>query len=823
MANSNSKLFSLRNLTEGIGKGAENLVTEMIAKLGGKGAASLTMKLLVDVARDNEALAKRIYELLRASETVAIFTAGSLEGLLPSIEKMEGTLGNFARVFRSFGVNLFERTFPHYFNQLKELADGENFDGFRAKLGEMFSETADAMTGGTDTVLEAQVGHIKIAFKNESNSQFLAWRMAVEKDGYEVVVIKAGQPVPTAAGTQNRIYAVEVKMDDALNDPNVVFDPISFRELNWGMTHNISGAAGKKSVYEELSDEEMKNAGIAMKAVIADDIAKGRKPIATMDQIDQIMGHCHDGRILEALAATVKSDGTVDVGLAKVWLQQAGSHASLERVMAQELSDLFGFAKMEISEIKRLAASGYDIAQKWLKKEKVAKRLWWHGKLSFWTFIGATLVYVASTIFPDWILPWWLRVAMLFISMVPAAYLVGYLLTVGWLAGLGRDTLNDVLGDIFRHVGKVLKIEEADEHLGTLESFERSKPMYWLGLSLGSFAAMAFALSLGLRLAEAVKHLHTVMSAAGVGLVMFLVIIIGGELYSGRVKRMFIGAMEGVQKDVLGGMLWWRILRAKPAITLVVVMPVAVGALFFINPPKIGQVGEAMVLFSDDGKVWLGDDVLENPNTVLGNGAEFVHKCSMGVAHVDYGVANIRKYVEPGADAMQSSWYEFRVDKITRVLYAVRMWTELLQVDTSVTVSGYVEQIVKLPNGETWPLLDLFSGATAEPNTNRVVVPCNRTYTRGTNGADFTAIEFDQDKRLCHIQATKRADSDQKAGVSVLKSVWSWLDAKAWWAYALLSLSLLVVGAGIACLAHKWTGLAIVGIALVFMLMAFAT
>jgi hypothetical protein len=826
MANQSNRFFTLRNLTEGVGKGFENLATEMIAKLSGKTGASLTMRLLVQVATTNEVLAKRIYELLRASETVAIFTAGSLEGLLPSIEKMEGQLGNFARVFRSFGVNLFERTFPHYFDQLKELADGNDFDGFRTKLGETFGETEKAMTGDANTVLLARSGSLWLAFRGKDDQQFIAWKNATEAERRTIELFQSnGSPIPSdpAVGPSEVLVVEDASLDEALTNPSVVFDPVSFRELSRGFVGGGFGKGGKKSVFSGLTDRQMRLVGKAVKAVLEDEEKKGKKPISLKDQWDQAARHCPDVRILQALAATVKKSGRVDVGTARVWMQQAGGHASLEMVVAQELSDFLGFAKMELEEVKKLAKSGLGLAKRWLEENKVARRLWWHGKVSFWTFIGATpVLYVVSTCAPDDWLTWILRVIMLGVSMVPAAYLVGWLLAVGWLAGLGRNWLDDVVGDVVRRVGKLLKIEEADER-DVFGDFDRSKPMYWLGLNVGALSTMAFGLSLGLRLAEAVKHLHTVTSAAGIGLVMFLAFIIGGEFYSGRVKRMFADAMESVQKDVLGGILWWRLLRAKPAITIAIVMPVTVGALFLVNLPKIGQVDEAAVLFSDSGKMRLGDGTFEEPSKVLGGDSEFVKSCSVGgMAHVKHGVANLRRYVVPGGNAAQSTWFEFRADRITRVLYASRAWTMLLSAKDAVTVSGYTEKVVELPSGEMSPLVAVFPGATVEGGTNRVLVPCDRTYPRGSEYTDFRLVQTSNQKQ-CYVQATGRSSDDSSISASVLNSIWSWLDAKSWWAYALLSSALFIVGAGVARWTNRWVGLSVVMAAVLSVLMAFAT
>ena len=300
-----------------------------------------------------------------------------------------------------------------------------------------------------------------------------------------------------------------------------------------------------------------------------------------------------------------------------------------------------------------------------------------------------------------------------------------------------------------------------------------------------------------------------------------LVIVIGAELYLQSVKRAFWDAMREVRKDIKGAILFFRIIKSKPAIGLVILLPIALGYFIVVDLPKIGQVDDVAVLYTNSEELRLDGNEFVSPRKALGGDVEFVRPCSIGgVAHAAPMVNNLPVYHVPGGDELESEWFEFKIDRISRVVYASRSWKQLVRATHNISTG---RSTVTLRNGDRTFLKASFPGASVPDKKSGLVevdLDLWPGYFHESEGATFEVVPIGDNKGW--VMAQKKSGDITQIGAGTLNAIWDWLDAKAWWAYVLLMCGLFVAGF-ISLFFNKYVGATVFALGILSMLLAFAT
>ena len=784
---------------EAVASGFENLITQTVAKAGGPAAASFTMRALASLAKTNEPMARGLFELIKAVEKPAEFAAGAVEKLLPILEQNGGVLGIFARTSRGFLVNVMERGLTRYYDELKKFADAGDFDGFRTVFGTAVDEEETRLrpaSGKVAVLVLNPMAHM--AYVGKDDPSYIAARAA--KQGTKIVSIS---PPKASSGEikvteikfdEGEIGEYEIDFDEALRHPFISFNQSSFPDMVNGFQGGTLGRKAKGSAWSQLSSGTRRHAGIVMAKVMEWAEANGAK-IATADQIQQIKSHCMEKQVLEMIAEAGTFDPKTDeltacdISTARVWILIAGDHASADMAFAQRADNVLNALLDDYHALRSLGRKGLAAAKKWATDVKLVKRSVWHGRWSFRVGVPFAIIFFALSCFPEQAIPFPVRLGLNIGAILAANWFAGWLIYVGWFVGVGR-AFSDSAGEILAFVGKKFGVSEETTAKTAILDYNPGSSLQYMGFLLGAFVWMAFLMNTGIFIEEAVKHWHDPSVILRLMLVVFLSAIIGAELFFHRVEKVFVQANNAAKRETLGAAFFWRVLKAKPGITLVAVVPLLVVILAVFDVKNRGAVEESIVTFADNGDLRLGSGTYVRPKAALKDDASRVWECSIShVAHVARAVENLPDHMENTGTFNDSRWTSFSVNSLSRILYASRHWRVTIVSAYDLT-SG--RHLFTLPNGEAGAVESSFPDAPAMPGAVRIPpddVEYYRTNRPGTTGGADYLYESDG---LVRAQDADLSRAGQ--GASAAKSAATWFRGKSLWHFLGFGALFLVLG-----------------------------
>lgn len=783
-------MTTLSTATEFLRGSTENFLTQLVARAGGPAAADFTLRALADLAKRDEAFARGLYNLILAVETPAEFAVGGVETILPILERNGGALGALARTARGFLVNFLERGLTRFYEALKAKAQAGDFEAFRATLGTVMDEETDRLTpkDGVVTVLVLNPT-VHMAYRGKDDPAYVAARAGM--GGRKIVTISPPKSSGEIRVTEidfgaGEIGEYEISFDEALKSPFISFSPSSFPDLVTGFMGGTLGRKARGSAWSQVSSATRRKAGKMMTRVRVEAL-RDKNLVITNDQIQQIKTHCSEPKIIEMIAESESVDEAL------VWILIAGDHASADMVFAQHASNALQAILEDVRSLRRLAAAGIEGAGTLIERARLADRVVFHGKWSFRAFLLAIPLYLAASLVHEEHVSFVWRIVCLLASAGLAAYFVGWLIAVGSLAlagGAVYEKVENVLTGILDRFG--FKREEAETDPvavltpgGTVISDRRNPPsdyrtgiaVAYLGDLLGTFVAMAFLLNLGIFIEEGAKHLHDLSMILRLVLLAFLAAVAGSEFYGHRVERKFREVNDAIKRETLGSVLFWRILKAKPAIGLVVLVPILVVTIAIFDVKNTGPVEENVVVFTDKGNVRLARGLNVDMKLVFQGDVGQVWECSINrFAHARRGVENLPDYVDPKATVNDSRWWEFRVNPISRVLYTSRRWMATIIVGPFDAATD--SHTFKLPSGEKGLVESSFPDAVDVKPGKAVRIPAEivehyRENRPGTTGGTRYLYEADG-----LVRATDADLSKESKGATAAASVVGWAHSK---------------------------------------------
>lgn len=828
----------LSTATEGVAKGTEHLLTEFLRTTAGKAGAKFTLNSLITLARDNEELARKIYKLLRDSETAATFTAGMIEGVLPKIEAVGGRLGSFARVARSFGVNFVERTLATFYDEMKRLADADDFDAFLLVYQRAIDNTSTDMTQGSGEVTVVRIpGGLAIAFLSEDSVGYRAMREdIVERQSLRLVNIpKPGADFKIAdiAATPGTLVQWKVTMDEALADNRILFDPNDFEALAKGFTGSAT-SSGKQSGFSALSREASYLVTFAVGHYFDHIRTSGRKPITTRDEWEQSYRRCREKRPFEVIASAVKTDDdgnvlnvhgsefdphvhpivppAVDWAVVEAALLMVGGHASIEMQAYQKIDNLLDHVLTDYRAARAWVGSQSDFTKKWLKDHHVVSRTRNVGLIAVVMALLSPLAWLPAMATGDFGLSIGSRFFLITLALVLTLPLVYWLKFVGSIVHWGADLLTEAgsfLGDFVKKVtGVELGRHTPQDFDGGAQTISR------LGNELGGLVLWMWVLTCATIEVDALR-LHVLAQGSRFTVLILMGFGVIASFHHARVKNLWLGgtAMFLRSLEMTGKVITF--LLSKPLVAIVILVPLIVVGVKGGLVPDRTYGGESFVVKVDDYNVRTHGDN-HTPSDLFGEAVNDIKYCKTHDTAHYFGLETPAPHMFSGNTRVRSESFVFAVEGVSSILKADYRWEQTLTAVKDATLNQWYFSLV---SGEEEAVNAEFPDATVDQTHGNIVrIPPDQVeyYQANLPGSQWADYHYKADGT---VKASSRTYPESSVAGKSLSVVWNWIDGKSAWAFiafALLFAMLSTVGS------RMYAPAGVVGFALSLLCVLFA-